>query len=71
MFEVFSADLELVLADFGFQNGLESFAELQRYHYEKGNPNSKEVRLIVKVTSRHGPDLVVRFKTKLTCLWIS
>lgn len=64
MFEVFSADLELVLADFGFQNGLESFAELQRYHYEKGNPNSKEVRLIVKVTSRHGPDLVVRFKNE-------
>ena len=62
MFQVCSDDLQMVLADFGFPGDLESFSELQRYRYEKADPNSKEVRLIVKVTSRNGADLVVRFK---------
>lgn len=47
MFKVDIFQLEEILTDFGIDTKVKSFIELQRYHYEKHDPQSKEVRLII------------------------
>ena len=64
MFEVFKEDMERILREYGIGAEIVSFSELQRYHYEKGNPNSKEVRLIDKIQLENRTSLVIRFKNE-------
>ena len=49
MFTISLHDNEMILNDHGIKSKAVSFAELRRYYYEYNNPDSKEVRLIVKV----------------------
>ena len=64
MFQISLTDLTGILADFGVHSPAAAFSELQRYHYEDGDPASREVRLIVKVTPEDGEPLVARFKNE-------
>ena len=64
MFVVTADDLDAVLQDFGIREKCAAFSELQRYDYEKHDPPSKEVRLIVKAELSSGRVLVVRFKNE-------
>ena len=64
MFTVTKEDVARILHDFGIFSDIISFSELQRYHYEKNNPTSKEVRLIIKVNLNNGQSVVVRFKNE-------
>lgn len=64
MFTVTKEDISSVLRDFGIISEVITFSELQRYHYEKNNPASKEVRLIIKVDLDNGQSIVVRFKNE-------
>lgn len=65
MFEVFSDDAAPILRDFGLSAEIVSLVELQRYHYERDDPNSKEVRLIDRVLLADGRSLVIRFKNEV------
>lgn len=58
------SDIDTILKDFGSFGKVEYVSELQRYHYEQNDPNSKEVRLIVKASFASGSPLVVRFKNE-------
>lgn len=64
MFTITKEDISSILEDFGITSKVSVFTELQRYHYEKDNPDSKEVRLIVKVDLDNGQSLVIRFKNE-------
>ncbi|KEF36922.1 putative homoserine kinase type II (protein kinase fold) [Schinkia azotoformans MEV2011] len=64
MFEVEIIRLEGILIDFGIAAKVKSFTELQRYHYEKHEPQSKEVRLIIKVELNNQLPVVMRFKNE-------
>ena len=64
MFTISKEILSPILADFGIFAQIADFTELQRYHYEKEDPASKEVRLIVKVQLADGRALVARFKNE-------
>lgn len=64
MFIVNSTDIDNVLKDFGILLEIRCISELQRYHYEREDPDSKEVRLIVKVEFKLGTPLVIRFKNE-------
>lgn len=64
MFEVSLRDIEQIAKDFGIFSKIASCVELQRYHYERGNPESKEVRLIDKVTLADNASVVIRFKNE-------
>ncbi len=64
MFTVTNSDIRTILTDFNVNSKLKSYAELQRYDYEKGNPDSKEVRLIVKAEFESTPPVVVRLKNE-------
>ena len=64
MFTVTNTDISSILKDFGIFSGIIDFTELQRYHYEKDNPESKEVRLIIKADLENGQSFVVRFKNE-------
>lgn len=64
MFTVTKEDIALILNDFGVFSDVIAFSELQRYHYEKNNPESKEVRLIIKADLNNGQSVVVRFKNE-------
>lgn len=64
MFTLNHTDITGVLKDFGIFAEIKSVSELQRYHYERNDPGSKEVRLIVKVELESGVPLVVRFKNE-------
>lgn len=64
MFTVTANEIDAVLRDFGICGHCAVLSELQRYHYEKDDPNSKEVRLIVKVETDCGSILVIRFKNE-------
>ena len=64
MFTVTKEDIALILKDFGIFSDIITFSELQRYHYEKNNPASQEVRLIIKANLNHGQSVVVRFKNE-------
>lgn len=64
MFTITKDDISFILEDFGIDSKIIGFAELQRYHYEKDNPASKEVRLIIKVDLDNGQPFVIRFKNE-------
>lgn len=64
MFEISALDIEPVLNDFGIVKKISSVKELQRYHYERENPDSKEVRLIDRIVLDDGSELVIRFKNE-------
>ena len=49
---------------FWYFSDIITFSELQRYHYEKNNPASQEVRLIIKANLNNGQSVVVRFKNE-------
>lgn len=64
MFNIACKDIEKILRDYQIFTKMNGFSELQRYHYESDDPNSKEVRLIVKVDLEDETSLVVRFKNE-------
>lgn len=64
MFVTERRDVETVLRDYGIRAEIKEIAELQRYHYERYDPDSKEVRLIVKISLETAPPLVIRFKNE-------
>lgn len=64
MFIANHTDVENILRDFGIFSKIKLVSELQRYNYESKTPDSKEVRLIVKVELESGAALVVRFKNE-------
>ena len=64
MFTITGEDIRAVLHDYGIQDEYLSFSELERYHYEQEDPESRQVRVIVKVNLRDGRALVVRFKNE-------
>lgn len=65
MFKISSSDIQLILKDFGIFSKVSSVTELQRYYYEKNNPESKEVRLIDKIVLAKGSSVVIRFKNEV------
>ena len=58
------ADIETVLKDYCIKAKIKSISEIQRYYYEQDYPDSKEVRLIVKVNLETASPLVIRFKNE-------
>lgn len=64
MFTITKNDISSILKDFGIFSEVIDFTKLQRYYYEKDNPTSKEVRLIIKVGLDNGQSLVIRFKNE-------
>lgn len=64
MFTVTEKDISSILRDYGISSKIVEFTELQRYHYEEDDPESKEVRLIIKVNLYNGQSIVVRFKNE-------
>lgn len=50
--------------DFGLPSEAVAFTELQRYYYERHDPGSKEVRLIIKVELKNDGPVVLRFKNE-------
>ena len=64
MFTVERPDVERVLRDYGIPETLRDFSELQRYHYERYDPDSREVRLILRLTLEGRAPLVLRFKNE-------
>jgi hypothetical protein len=62
MFTITESDVQSVLMDFGIEAPCASFCELQRYRYEKDDPASRQVRLIVRADLENGASFVVRFK---------
>lgn len=64
MFEVNIVQVEEILTDYGITANIKSFTELQRYSYEKHDPQSKEVRLIIKVELDNQFPAVMRFKNE-------
>lgn len=65
MFRISLQVIEMILNDYGIFSKVLSFSELQRYYYEKTNPDSKEVRLIVKAELDNGAFVVIRFKNEI------
>jgi len=64
MFKITCEDIASILQDYGIVGRIRNFFELQRYHYERNDPNSREVRLIVKIELEDGVPLVIRFKNE-------
>ena len=64
MFCVTHEDVAGILRDYGIAAELRNVIELQRYDYEREDPDSKEVRLIVKLELADAPSLVLRFKNE-------
>lgn len=64
IFTIKITDIDRVLHDYGISTSCSSFTELERYHYEEDNPDSKEVRLIVRADLQNGQSLVLRFKNE-------
>jgi len=64
MFSITQEDVASILRDYGITTEINNISELQRYHYERDDPNSKEVRLIVKVVLENDSPLVIRFKNE-------
>lgn len=58
------SDIDRILEGFGAFEKTVSVSELQRYYYERHDPASKEVRLIVKAGFPSGGPLVIRFKNE-------
>jgi Ser/Thr protein kinase RdoA (MazF antagonist) len=63
-FTVTLSNINAVLNDYGFRSECRSFDELQRYYYEKYDPGSREVRLIIRADLEDGRSLVLRFKNE-------
>lgn len=64
MFAPEKADIAEVLAWFGINDTVSDTEELLRYHYERDDPDTKEVRLIVKVMFSNRAPVVVKFKNE-------
>lgn len=64
MFEITRTDIERILKDHNISSEIDNFVELQRYNYEHLGPESKEVRLIVKVLLKDTSSLVIRLKNE-------
>lgn len=64
MFHVTKEEVQSILSDFGLSEPVEAITELQRYHYEKRDPLTREVRLILKVDRQKAEPVVVRFKNE-------
>ena len=64
MFTITVNDIERIFQDYGIYEHCAGFSELQRYHYEEDDPDSKEVRLIVKAETNSGSAVVIRFKNE-------
>ena len=64
MFTVSADTVNVILRDYGIGGRCTSVVELRRYHYEKNDPASKEVRLIVRVGTDSGRELVIRFRNE-------
>ncbi len=64
VFTVGKEDVRAILIDYGIQATIFSIKELQRYDYEKDDPATKEVRLIVKAETEDGRSFVIRFRNE-------
>lgn len=64
MFTITPEDVVPILRDYGITEKIHKISELQRYHYERDDPDSKEVRLIVRVDLEDASALVIRFKNE-------
>lgn len=64
MFEVTCSDIQSISRDYHILSHIDHFEELQRYHYERDDPSSREVRLIIRVFLADGSSVVVRFKNE-------
>lgn len=64
MFNIAYKDIEKILRDYQIYAKMNGFSELQRYHYESDDSNSKEVRLIVKIELEDAAPIVMRFKNE-------
>lgn len=61
MFEVNFDEINYLLHEYGIAENANNYSELLRYHYEKNNPNSKEVRLINKAMFSDCLPVVIKF----------
>ncbi len=57
-------DLSPILRDFGILSPAAALTELQRYDYESQGPDTREVRLILRVETGDGRSLVLRLKNE-------
>ncbi len=64
MFTITQDDVAAILREYNIIGEIKAITELQRYHYEKHDPNSREVRLIVRGDLEDGRSLVIRFKNE-------
>ncbi len=64
MFKIAPSVVASILHDYNISERISNISELQRYHYERDNPNSKEVRLILKVDFEDTPSVVIRLKNE-------
>ena len=64
MLVVKCSDIDRILKDFGSFEKTKYVSELQRDNYEKNDPASKEVRLVVKAGFVPDRPLVIRFKNE-------
>ena len=53
-----------ILRDFGILSPAAALTELQRYDYESQGPDTREVRLILRVETGDGRSLVLRLKNE-------
>lgn len=64
MFNIDFQDVEQILYDYHIDSKVKQISEVQRYYYERNNPESKEVRLITKIELEGALSLVIRFKNE-------
>lgn len=64
MLNVTSTDIGPILRDHGIAAEIKSISELQRDDYAERDPETKEVRLIVRVDTEDGAAFVMRFKNE-------
>ncbi len=64
MFTVTEKDIRIVLDDYGIQVENLTFTELERYNYDEEDPQTKQVRVIVKADLSNDHALVLRFKNE-------
>ena len=64
MFTADQKDISIILSQFGINEAISHTKELLRYHYERNNPESREVRLIVKVSFFARTPVVGKFKNE-------
>ena len=64
MFTITENDVQSIFLDYGIEGVCTAICELQRYHYEKNDPASRQVRLIVRAELDNGTALVIRFKNE-------